>query len=182
VERLLEPGAGFTNFTKFLIRILLSFYHVAQAPRRTLLGLYQHIPTNSVGEPGPRSSTRQTDTSRSSQSQDSVNYNGRSWRKSFVEHQQHFCNLWTQSASNIIMYVNNVLIHTATHEAHVAHLRHAIEGRHKAGLALNPKKCIFGSTTARTPKSKNKSRQNPNFHRRPVLATFTSMTVLPSQS
>jgi hypothetical protein len=49
----LLPGAGFTNFTKFLIRILLSFYHVAQAPRRTLVGLYQHIPTNSVGESGP---------------------------------------------------------------------------------------------------------------------------------
>jgi hypothetical protein len=46
-------GAGFTNFTKFLIRILLSFYHVVQAPRRTLVGLYQHIPTNSVGESGP---------------------------------------------------------------------------------------------------------------------------------
>jgi hypothetical protein len=46
--------AGFTNFTKFLIRILLSFYHVAQAPRRTLVGLDQHIPTNSVGESGPR--------------------------------------------------------------------------------------------------------------------------------
>jgi hypothetical protein len=46
--------AGFTNFTKFLIRILLSFYHVAQAPRRTLVGLYQHIPTNSVGESGPK--------------------------------------------------------------------------------------------------------------------------------
>jgi hypothetical protein len=46
-------GAGFTNFTTFLIRILLSFYHVAQAPRRTLVGLYQHIPTNSVGESRP---------------------------------------------------------------------------------------------------------------------------------
>jgi hypothetical protein len=48
-----RAGAGFTNFTKFLIRILLSFYHVAQAPRRTLVGLYQHIPTNSVGESDP---------------------------------------------------------------------------------------------------------------------------------
>jgi hypothetical protein len=48
------PGAGFTNFTKFLMRILLSFYKVAQAPRRTFVGLYQHIPTNSVGESGPR--------------------------------------------------------------------------------------------------------------------------------
>jgi hypothetical protein len=40
-----------------------------------------------------------------------------------------------------------VLIHSATHEAHIAHLRHAIQRTHKAGLALNPKKCIFGSTT-----------------------------------
>jgi hypothetical protein len=31
---------------------------------------------------------------------------------------------------------------------------------------------------ARTPKSKDKSRQNPNFHKRTVLATFTSMTEL----
>jgi hypothetical protein len=48
-----DARAGLTNFTKFLIRILLSFYHAAQAPRRTLVGLYQHIPTNSVGESGP---------------------------------------------------------------------------------------------------------------------------------
>jgi hypothetical protein len=34
----------------------------------------------------------------------------------------------------------------------------------------------------RTPKSKDISRQNQNFHRRPVLTTFTSMTVLPSPS
>jgi hypothetical protein len=52
-QSLFLEHAGFTNFTKFLIRILLSFYHVAQAPRRTLVGLYQHIPTNSVGESGP---------------------------------------------------------------------------------------------------------------------------------
>jgi hypothetical protein len=50
-------------------------------------------------------------------------------------------------ASNAITYVNIVLIHSATHESHVAHLKHAIERTHKAGLALNPKKCIFGSTT-----------------------------------
>jgi hypothetical protein len=49
-----RSGTGFTNFPKFLIRILLSFYKVAQAPRRTLVGLYQHIPTKSVGESGPR--------------------------------------------------------------------------------------------------------------------------------
>jgi hypothetical protein len=57
-NRLSAAGAGFTNFTKFLIRILLSFYHVAQAPRRTLVGLYQHIPTNSVGESGPDNEER----------------------------------------------------------------------------------------------------------------------------
>jgi hypothetical protein len=39
------------------------------------------------------------------------------------------------------------LIHSARHEAHIAHLRHAIQRTHRAGLALNPKKCIFGSTT-----------------------------------
>jgi hypothetical protein len=50
-------------------------------------------------------------------------------------------------ASNVITYVDDVLIHSATHEAHIAHLRHAIQLTHKAGLELNPKKCIFGSTT-----------------------------------
>jgi ribonuclease HI len=52
-----------------------------------------------------------------------------------------------EGASNLIRYVDNVLIHSATHEAHIAHLRHAIQRTHRAGLALNPKKCIFGSTT-----------------------------------
>jgi hypothetical protein len=52
-----------------------------------------------------------------------------------------------EGASNVITYVNDVLKHSATPKAHIAHLRQAIEGTHKAGLALNPKKCIFGSTT-----------------------------------
>jgi hypothetical protein len=52
-----------------------------------------------------------------------------------------------EGASNVITYVDDVLIHSATHEAHIAHLKQAIQRTHKAGLALNPKKCIFGSTT-----------------------------------
>jgi hypothetical protein len=52
-----------------------------------------------------------------------------------------------EGALNVITYVDDVLIHSATHEAHIAHLRHAIQRTHKAGLALNPKKCIFCSTT-----------------------------------
>jgi hypothetical protein len=52
-----------------------------------------------------------------------------------------------EGASNVITYVDDMLIHSATHEAHIAHLRHAIQRTHKAGLALNPKKCIFGSTS-----------------------------------
>jgi hypothetical protein len=51
-----------------------------------------------------------------------------------------------EGASNVIMYVEDVHIHSATHEVHIAHLRHTIQRTHKAGLALNPKKCIFGST------------------------------------
>jgi ribonuclease HI len=43
--------------------------------------------------------------------------------------------------------VYDVLTHSATHEAHIAHLRHAIQRTHRAGLALNPKKYIFGLTT-----------------------------------
>jgi hypothetical protein len=52
-----------------------------------------------------------------------------------------------EGASNVITYVDDVLIHSATHEAHIAHLRHAIQRTHRAGLTLNPQKCIFGSTT-----------------------------------
>jgi hypothetical protein len=52
-----------------------------------------------------------------------------------------------EGASNVITYVGDVLIHSATQEAHIAHLRHAIQRTHKAGLALNLKKCIFRSTT-----------------------------------
>jgi hypothetical protein len=63
-----------------------------------------------------------------------------------------FCRLMDtimEGASNVITYVDDVLIHSATHEAHVAHLRHAIQWTHKAIWALNPKKCIFGSTTVK---------------------------------
>jgi hypothetical protein len=52
-----------------------------------------------------------------------------------------------EGALNVITYVDNMLIHSATHEAHIRHLRHAILRTHRAGLALNPKKCIFCSTT-----------------------------------
>jgi hypothetical protein len=52
-----------------------------------------------------------------------------------------------EGASNVITYVDDMLVHSATHEAHIAHLRQAIQRTHRAGLALNPKKCIFGSTT-----------------------------------
>jgi hypothetical protein len=52
-----------------------------------------------------------------------------------------------EGASNVITYVDNVLVHSATHEAHIAHLRQAIQRIQRAGLALNPKKCIFGSIT-----------------------------------
>jgi hypothetical protein len=40
-----------------------------------------------------------------------------------------FCRLMDtimEGASNVITYVNNVLIHSATHEAHIAHLRHTL--------------------------------------------------------
>jgi hypothetical protein len=48
-----------------------------------------------------------------------------------------------EGASNVITYVEDVLIHSATHEAHIAHLRHAIQRTHKAGLALNPKSAFL---------------------------------------
>jgi hypothetical protein len=52
-----------------------------------------------------------------------------------------------EGAMNVIMYIDDVLIHSATHEVHIAHPRHTIQRTHRAALALNPKKCIFGSTT-----------------------------------
>jgi hypothetical protein len=52
-----------------------------------------------------------------------------------------------EGASNVIMYVDDVLIHSATHEAHIVHIRHTIQRTHKAALAQNPQKCIFESTT-----------------------------------
>jgi hypothetical protein len=53
-----------------------------------------------------------------------------------------FCRLMDtimEAASNVITYVDNVLINSATREAHIEHLRHAIEQTHRAGLALNPR-------------------------------------------
>jgi hypothetical protein len=52
-----------------------------------------------------------------------------------------------EGLSNVITYLEDVVIHSATHEAHEAHLRHAIQRTHKTGRALNPKKCIFRSIT-----------------------------------
>jgi hypothetical protein len=51
-----------------------------------------------------------------------------------------------KGVSNVIRYVDDVLIHSARHKARISHLRHAIQRTHKARLALNPKMCIFGST------------------------------------
>jgi hypothetical protein len=50
-----------------------------------------------------------------------------------------------EGASNVITYLDNVLIHSATHEAQIAHHCHAIQWTHGAGLALNPMKSILGS-------------------------------------
>jgi hypothetical protein len=50
------------------------------------------------------------------------------------------------------------------------------------GLQIPKKAMLMPSNRSKNPITKDISRQNPNFHGRPVLATFTSMTVLPSQS
>jgi hypothetical protein len=38
-----------------------------------------------------------------------------------------------EGASKVITYMDVVLIHSATHEAHIAHLRHTIQRTHRAG-------------------------------------------------
>jgi hypothetical protein len=52
-----------------------------------------------------------------------------------------------EGASNVITYMDHVLVHSATHQAHMAHLRHTIQQTNRAGLALNPQRSIFDLTT-----------------------------------
>ena len=51
-----------------------------------------------------------------------------------------------RDASNCITFIDDVLVHSNNHQEHLSHLTNAITKLSKAGLKLNPSKCIFGST------------------------------------
>jgi hypothetical protein len=48
-------------------------------------------------------------------------------------------------AQNVISFIDDVLVHSRTHNDHIRHLENAIDRLQKAGLKLNPRKCIFGA-------------------------------------
>jgi hypothetical protein len=48
-------------------------------------------------------------------------------------------------AENVLTYIDDVLVHSQTHEQHLKHLVAAIDKIGTANLRLNPRKCVFGS-------------------------------------
>jgi hypothetical protein len=48
-------------------------------------------------------------------------------------------------AENVLTYIDDVLVHSQTHEQHLKHLAAAIDKIGTANLRLKPRKCVFGS-------------------------------------
>jgi hypothetical protein len=48
-------------------------------------------------------------------------------------------------AENVLTYIDDVLVHSRSHEEHLKHLSAAIDKIGAANLRLNPRKCVFGS-------------------------------------
>ena len=48
-------------------------------------------------------------------------------------------------AQNVVTFMDDILIHSHNHKAHLQHLKDALLRLAKAGLKLNPNKCIFGA-------------------------------------
>jgi hypothetical protein len=46
-------------------------------------------------------------------------------------------------AENVLTYIDDVLVHSWSHEEHLRHLAVAIDKIGAANLRLNPKKCVF---------------------------------------
>ena len=49
-------------------------------------------------------------------------------------------------AQNVITYIDDVLVHSKSHMDHFQHLGTALQKIRKAGLKLNPNKCVFGAS------------------------------------
>ena len=49
-------------------------------------------------------------------------------------------------AENVITYIDDVLVHSRDHRAHIPHLVSAIDRIGRANLRLNPSKCTFGAS------------------------------------
>ena len=50
-------------------------------------------------------------------------------------------------ADNVITYIDDVLVHSSTHELHIKHLSSALSRIRAAHLRLNAKKCIFAASS-----------------------------------
>ena len=50
-----------------------------------------------------------------------------------------------REASNVITYIDDVLVHSKNHKDHIGHLISAVKLCKQSGLKLNPAKCIFGT-------------------------------------
>jgi hypothetical protein len=46
---------------------------------------------------------------------------------------------------NMIVYIDDLLVHTAMHEEHLVVLENIFEILHTSHLKINPEKCIFGN-------------------------------------
>jgi Mg2+ and Co2+ transporter CorA len=46
---------------------------------------------------------------------------------------------------NVLVYIDDLLVHTATHDEHLNVLEKAFERLHKNHLKVNLEKCVFGN-------------------------------------
>ncbi len=47
--------------------------------------------------------------------------------------------------SNVIVYIDDLLVHSATHEEHIVSLNQVLEQLIQHNIKINLQKCIFGS-------------------------------------
>jgi hypothetical protein len=51
--------------------------------------------------------------------------------------------LYTQIGRNVLTYVDDIIVKSTKHENHIADLQETFANFRKAGLKLNPEKCVF---------------------------------------